>query len=96
MIGEITFAFMAGAIATVNPCGFALLPAYFARRLGVHTADALKSTQWIGRTLAVGASATLGVLLIFGIAGGAIALGAYWIADTFPWAGFAVGIAFDL
>jgi Alkylmercury lyase len=27
------FAFIAGAVATVNPCGWALLPAWFARRL---------------------------------------------------------------
>ncbi len=33
MISELAFAFMIGSIATVNPCGFALLPAYLARRL---------------------------------------------------------------
>jgi cytochrome c biogenesis protein CcdA len=32
--GAISFAFLAGSIATVNPCGFALLAAYLGRRLG--------------------------------------------------------------
>jgi hypothetical protein len=30
----VRFAFVAGTVATVNPCGFALLPAYLARRVG--------------------------------------------------------------
>ncbi len=30
----VSFAFVAGTVATVNPCGFALLPAYLARRVG--------------------------------------------------------------
>lgn len=34
MSGTLGFAFAAGAVATVNPCGFALLPAYLARQLG--------------------------------------------------------------
>ena len=30
----VSFAFVAGTVATVNPGGFALLPAYLARRVG--------------------------------------------------------------
>jgi len=33
MTGAVAFAFLAGTVATVNPCAFVLLPAYFTRRL---------------------------------------------------------------
>lgn len=33
MTSALIFAFTAGAVATVNRCGWALLPAWFARRL---------------------------------------------------------------
>ena len=91
MIGELAFAFVAGSVATVNPCGFALLPAYLARRLAVEDGTRNLSDA-IVRALAAGAVMTFGFLLIFGVGGGAIALGAGWLAGTFPWAGFVIGV----
>lgn len=91
MIGQLAFAFVAGSVATVNPCGFALLPAYLARRLVIEEngRDLIDAT---GRAFAAGAVMTFGFLLIFGFAGGAIALGAGWLTSTFPWAGLAIGV----
>lgn len=87
MNGALGFAFAAGAVATVNPCGFALLPAYLARQL----ADARRAGA-VGRALVIGALATLGFLLVFAGAGSAIALGARALTGVFPWVGLAVGL----
>ena len=49
----VSFAFVAGTVATVTPCGFALLPAYLARRSGVEdgtrrSADAVSGAPLVG------------------------------------------------
>lgn len=92
MIGALAFAFVAGAVATANPCGFALLPAYLARRLGTDDSDGGNRLDAAVRASAVGAATTAGFLLIFGVAGGVIALGGRWLVLGVPWAGFAIGI----
>lgn len=91
MIGALAFAFGAGSVATVNPCGFALLPAYLARRLAMDD-GAGTAPETIARALAAGAAMTLGFLLVFGVGGGLVALGAQWLTAVFPWVGFAIGI----
>ena len=91
MIALLAFAFVAGSVATVNPCGFALLPAYLARRLAIHD-DALGLSEAVVRALIAGAVMTVGFVLIFGLAGGAIMLGAGWLMSVFPWAGLVIGV----
>ena len=92
MIAALTFAFVVGVISSVNPCGFALLPAYFARRLGIGTEDAPDTADAVARALAAGAATTLGVVLVFGVIGAVIVLGAAWLASYLPWAGFVIGL----
>ncbi len=92
MTGAFAFAFMAGAIATANPCGFALLPAYFARRLAADATSSGDRAETIARAFAVGAVTTCGFLLVFGAIGGAVSLGAYWFTGVLPWAGLVIGL----
>lgn len=92
MIAELAFAFVAGAIATANPCGFALLPAYVARQLDARGADA-GTVGAVGRALLVGALTTAGFLLVFGTVGTAMSLGARWLTGIVPWAALGIGIA---
>ncbi len=92
MTGAVAFAFMAGAIATANPCGFALLPAYFARRLRTDAAGDGDKLEAVVRAFAVGAVTTCGFLLVFGAMGGAVSLGAYWLTGVLPWAGLVIGL----
>lgn len=87
MISALLYAFTAGAVAAVNPCGWAMLPAWFARRLD----DAGDSMPVIA-ALRAGVLATAGFILIFGLAGAALALGAVWLGPLMPVAGFGVGI----
>jgi cytochrome c biogenesis protein CcdA len=89
--GAISFAFFAGSIATVNPCGFALLPAYLGRRLGSH--DAHPDHDPIIRAVLVGAVTTAGLLLVFATLGAAISLGARTLIHVLPWASLLIGIA---
>lgn len=92
MIAELAFAFVAGTIATANPCGFALLPAYVARQLDDRGGDA-GTAGAIARALLVGALTTAGFLLVFGTIGMAMSLGARWLTGVIPWAALGIGVA---
>ncbi len=76
----------------MNPCGFALLPAYLARRLG-SDGDGRGGAEAVGRALLVGAATTVGFMVVFGTIGGAISLGARQLIHALPWAGLTIGIA---
>lgn len=93
MIGELGFPFLLGAIATVNPCGFALLPAYLARRLGADGSGVSGTGDALLRAFAVGAATTAGFVVVFSVAGGAVSLGAFWLTVALPWAGLVIGLA---
>jgi cytochrome c biogenesis protein CcdA len=82
---------MAGAVTTVNPCGFALLPAYLARRLAGEVEPGAANA--VARALGVGAVTTGGFVLVFGAAASALSFGAYWLMRVMPVAGFAIGLA---
>ncbi len=88
----VTFAFVAGTVATVNPCGFALLPAYLARRIGTED-GAGRSADAVARALLVGAVTTVGFMIVFGTIGTAIGLGARQLIHALPWAGVTIGAA---
>jgi cytochrome c-type biogenesis protein len=91
MTPALVFAFTAGAVATVNPCGWALLPAWFARRL-----DDAGGAMPLFAALRAGMLATLGFVVIFGIAGAAMALGAAWLGPLLPYVGLGVGVVLAL
>ena len=84
---------MAGAVTTVNPCGFALLPAYLARRLSSQAALEPNAVNAVGRALSVGVVTTGGFVLVFGAAAAAISFGAFWLMKAMPVAGLASGLA---
>ena len=92
MLTTLIFSLTLGAISSVNPCGFALLPAYFAHRLGVNTTSELDRGLALGLALNAGGAATAGFVVVFGVIGAVISFGAYWLGDILPWAGFAIGI----
>lgn len=91
MTGQLTFAFIAGTVASANPCGFALLPAYVARQLAP-AAEASNRSEALARALAIGALTTLGFLLVFGSLGTAITLGLHWLTRVVPWLALAIGV----
>jgi cytochrome c-type biogenesis protein len=89
---EIPFAlaFTAGLVATVNPCGFAMLPAYLAYFMGLEGADG--TPRAVGRGLLVGTVVSTGFLTVFGVAGVLITLGVRAVVGALPWAAMIVGV----
>jgi cytochrome c-type biogenesis protein len=86
----LTLAFTAGLLAPVNPCGFALLPAYLAHVATARPGAALP--ERLLRSLAAGAALAAGFALTLSAAGLAISAGAHQLIRAAPWLGFTVGV----
>lgn len=70
------FAFSAGLIASLNPCAFAMLPAFSAYYLGLDAelAGRRSALGRLGRGLAVGVSMSCGFVLVFAAIGALVSL----------------------
>ncbi len=62
-------AFGAGMVATVNPCGFAMLPAYLGFFVGSDTDEERPLADRLRRALVVSGAMTLGFVTVFGLVG---------------------------
>lgn len=87
--GPFALALAAGMAATVNPCGFAMLPAYLAMFLGEEDQP---GSAGVGRAFAVSATLTAGFVAVFGLFGLAIAPLAVSIERYLPWATIVIGV----
>lgn len=86
--GLLALALGAGMLAAVNPCGFALLPAYLSLLL---TGDqAPNRTTAVGRALLLSAGMTLGFAAVFGVFGLPVAPVASSVQRYLPW--FTIGL----
>ena len=91
----IFYAFSVGMVATVNPCGWPLLPAYVAYHLGL--GDESRSTfSRAAHGTFMGLVATLGFVTLFGGVGLVISAGGQVVKRFFPYWGLGVGIAIVL
>jgi cytochrome c biogenesis protein CcdA len=87
------YAFAAGMVATLNPCGFALLPAYLSYYLGQTDEKEPDSTpRALLRAVAVGASLTAGFLLVFGVMGVAWSAVSSTVGERLPWVTAVLGV----
>ena len=89
------YAVVAGMVASVNPCGFVLLPAY----LGYYLGEDRGARGGRGRTrraLAVSATVTASFALLFGLAGVLAGLAASAVSSSLPWIGIAIGVGLIL
>ena len=86
------FAFAAGMVASVNPCGVLMLPSYALYQVGA-TSESSSTVRRVLRALIVALVATVGFVAVFAVVGAAIATGGRWLIGAFPWAGFVIGIA---
>ena len=91
MIPILLTAFTAGLVATVNPCGFAMLPAYLGYFLGVDEQEERHTVTAVGQALRTGAVVSSGFLLVFGIAGAIIVAGVRSLTTVLPWVALVVG-----
>jgi cytochrome c biogenesis protein CcdA len=92
------FAFGAGMVAAVNPCGFAMLPAYLSLYLGSQEAGFGKRSTLgrVFRAVLIGGVVSLGFVLLFGMAGVIVAAGGSVILEAMPWVGTVIGGALIL
>ena len=91
-LAVVALAYGAGVLASVNPCGFIMLPGLVALRISGAGNDAQARGDAVLRGFGFGLSATAGFLLVFGALGGAIALGLHAVVDVFPALGLMVGV----
>ena len=90
----VSYAFGAGMLATVNPCGFIMLPAFAAFYFTSDGAtDGPSTGRRLGRALQMGALVTLAFVVTFGLAGLVISAGGRFITEWIGWAGLAIGAA---
>lgn len=88
----LALAFSAGMLASVNPCGFAMLPAYLSYFLGAdRAADA--PTAGVGRALAVGAAVSAGFMVLFAVAGMLLSWLSVGVYEIAPWITLVIGAA---
>ena len=93
VLAPLGFAFGAGLAAAFNPCGFAMLPAYMGLYMGTGDEKETHPVMQIGRALLVGGAVTAGFVVLFGIAGVVIGIGARSVVgDVLPWLGLAIGV----
>ena len=92
------YAFGAGMVASVNPCGFFLLPSYVSYQLGTEEQGfyTQAAPARLLRALLIAGVATAGFIAIFSLFGYVIALGGFWLVKVFPYAGFAIGVGLAL
>jgi cytochrome c-type biogenesis protein len=79
-------------VATVNPCGFPMLPAYLSYFIGVDGDGDTPGTARVPRALLAGAAVSLGFLAVFVTLGIPINAGRTWIYDVMPWLTIVVGV----
>ena len=98
LVLPVSYAFAAGMMATINPCGFALLPAYMSLYLEGGADGGLEDRPLARLAKAVGISVvvTLGFVILFGSVGLIIAGGGHFLTDIMPWAGLLIGFAMAL
>ena len=86
--GQFGVAIAAGMAATVNPCGFALLPAYLAAFVGNEHEPGRGA---LPRAFAVSAAMTGGFVVVFGLFGAIITPLALSVERYLPWVTIVIG-----
>lgn len=87
------YAFGAGMVSAVNPCGFFMLPVYMTLYLGAEDGDFLEQTVFsrILKATWVAIVVTAGFGLLFGLVGVVVSAGGYYLMGVMPWFAVAVG-----
>lgn len=88
----LALAFVAGLVATLNPCGFAMLPAYLSGFLALPDDGEDDLLSALRRALLVGGTVSTGFLAVFGVAGVAVTLGFRQLIGAIPWAALVIGV----
>ena len=92
---KLGFAYAVGAASAVNPCGFAMLPAYLGLYVsgGSQDEDRRQPVRLVSRAVMVGLSVSVGFVALFGAVGLILAFGSQAVVvAALPYVGLAVGV----
>jgi cytochrome c-type biogenesis protein len=81
---SLSIAFVGGGLATLNPCGFPLLPAFLSFYAGADETQLPSASTRLAQGLAAGLLVTAGFLGVFAVIGLPISLGATAISRVLP------------
>jgi cytochrome c-type biogenesis protein len=87
----VSLALVAGALATLNPCGFPLLPAFLSFYVGAGEERLPSARSRLVQGLVTGVVVTAGFLGVFVAMGLPVAYGAHRVSDWLPWLGVILG-----
>lgn len=87
----VSLALVAGALATLNPCGFPLLPAFLSFYMGAREERLPSAGSRLVQGLVTGVVVTAGFLGVFVAVGLPVAYGAGRVSDALPWLGVVLG-----
>ena len=92
----IGYAFGAGMMASVNPCGFPMLPLYLSLYLGTQEENFMRKSRPSRLLHAMGVALVVssGFVVLFGLFGLLVTMGARFLTEVIPF--LAVGIGFFL
>lgn len=88
---QLAYAFTLGMVSTVNPCGFAMLPAYLSYFLGLEGAPT-NTSAGVLRAMGVGVAVTAGFVSVFGLIGLAITQLSLSINNELAWVTLVIGL----
>jgi cytochrome c biogenesis protein CcdA len=94
--GRFALAFISGVVAAVNPCGFAMLPAYLSYFLGLQSRlgeDDEPPQASLARALVVSAAVSAGFIAVFTVLGFVVRAGGDEVADVARYLSIIVGFA---
>ncbi len=88
---DLALAFTTGMVATVNPCGFAMLPAYLSFFIGIEDRNEDDPRASVWRALVVGLAVTLGFAATFAVVGLFVSRVTRSVYDVAPWISLVIG-----
>jgi cytochrome c biogenesis protein CcdA len=88
------YAFGAGMVSAVNPCGFAMLPVYLSLYLGAEESEFRRQSFFLRLLKAfwIAFVVTAGFGLLFGVVGAIVSAGGSFLMGVMPWLAVVVGI----
>jgi cytochrome c biogenesis protein CcdA len=92
--GPFAYYLALGMVATVNPCGFAMLPAYLSYYLGLDDEDrGGPGAAPLGQAARVALAVSAGFLAVFAVAGVLVELADAPVYEYAPWISLVIGLA---
>lgn len=89
----VSFAFSAGMVATVNPCGFIMLPSFAAFYFGTEDGARRGLGDRLMRAGQMGLLVSVAFVVTFGLVGLAVTIAGRQLIGWTYWAGLAIGLA---